>query len=88
MRAMPKLRSVRSMIVPGGRARSKLGQPEPESNFGVGVEELGAAAGAAEHALAVDVEKLARPGGLGTGPAQHGVAVGRELLPSTPRRSW
>ena len=33
MRAMPKLRSLRSMMVPADRARSKLGQPVPDSNL-------------------------------------------------------
>ena len=80
VRRMPKLRSDRSTMVPADRARSKLGQPVPGVELGVGVEQLGAAPGAAEHALAVDVEQLARPGRLGAGPAQHGVTIGGELL--------
>ncbi len=57
----------------------EAGPAGPGLEFGPGVEELGVASGATEHALAVDVQQVTRPGGFGPGAAQDGVAVPWEL---------
>src|SRR5271168_1909349 len=59
----------------------EAGPARPGLELGLGVEELGAAPGAAEHALAVDVEQVAGPGGLGAGAAQDDVALPGKLGP-------
>ena len=56
---MPKLRSVCVNDGAGGPGPVEAGPARPGLELGLGVEELGAASGAAEHALAVDVEQVA-----------------------------
>ena len=63
----------------GGAGPVEAGPARSGLELGAGVEQLGAAPGAMEHALAVDVQQVARPGGLGPGTAQDGVSVPGEL---------
>ena len=65
----------------GGAGPVEARPARPRLEFGIGVEQFGTATGAAEHAVAVDVEQVTGPGRLGAGPPQHGVAVGRQLVP-------
>ena len=67
MRACPRRSSTASATV----GSVKLGQPEPDSNFVVGVEQLGAAAGAGVGAVALLVDVLAGQGRSVAGLAQH-----------------
>ncbi len=55
----------------GGAGPVEARPARPRFELGVGVEQLGAAAGAAEHTLAVDVEQVTGPGRLGAGAPQH-----------------
>src|SRR5271163_527448 len=64
---------------PCGDGPVEAGPPGARLELGLGVEEPGAAAGTAEDPSAVDVEEVARPRRFGAGPAEHGVALRREL---------
>ncbi len=64
---------------PGSKGPVETRPAGARLELGVGAEEGSVAAGTTEDALAVDVQQRSRPGGLGAGPAQHGVTVGREL---------
>ena len=76
---MKKVRSVSVATAAGSAGAKKLGQPVPDSNFGLGPEQLGAAAGTAVDAGPVLVPQLAGEGTLGAFLAEDAVLLGGQL---------